>query len=59
MSDYKKLTKIVDLLEDIKKLTIFSLYKRDDVTSEELGEVLGLKASTVRGLFARRKRKQV
>ena len=49
------LAKIVGLLEDIRRLIIFSLYKRDDVTSNEIGETLGLKASTIRGMLAKRK----
>lgn len=49
------LSKMTGLLEDIKKLIIFSLYKRDDVTSEEIAKTLGLKASTVRGMFVKRK----
>lgn len=50
-----ELIKVVTLLGDIKKLMVFDLYKRGDVTSDELAKVLGLKASTIRGMFVKRK----
>jgi hypothetical protein len=52
-----ELAKVISLLEDVRKLIIFSLYKRKDITSGELAEVLGKKGSTIRGMFVKKEKK--
>lgn len=48
--------KIVELLEDIKKLLILQLVKGFKVSSEEVGEVLGVTGRSVRNIATTSKR---
>ena len=48
--------KVVELLEDIKKLLILQLVKGFKVSSNEVGEVLGVTGRTVRNVATTSKR---
>lgn len=52
---HSELKRIGSLLDDVKKLLILDLYKKDNITSDDIANVLGLGSSTIRKLFLKGK----